>query len=103
MLTHPSQIEWIEGDLPDVHSVPKNCSVLAWSVYDIDSIHEGELELLQRHNPNNDLKKLHGTLCMIEVVFPWKNDLNPLRWDIRASYGKVKYWAWLEKGDICSK
>jgi len=76
----PLDLEWIEGDPPDVNTVDYNSAILVWF----------------NHNR--------------AVSFsPWKDELNPLQWyngnrctiwcnglSIGA-YGTPKYWAWLAK------
>lgn len=53
----PQDLQWIEGDLPDVLSVPKDTWYLAWIV-DIQS----------------------RKVVNVEAVHPWGNELNPIRW-----------------------
>jgi hypothetical protein len=78
----PTDMQWFEGDLPDVHVVPSDCCVMAWFILDL---------------PGNDW---HGKLVRIETVRPREDSLNPLSWcDSRGHpigfQEKVIYWAWV--------
>ena len=75
----PQDLEWIEGDLPDVATVPKNSWYLVWIV----GVESKEL-------------------WTILTVHPWENELNPLRWCDSSSFplggtllaeAEVAYWA----------
>jgi hypothetical protein len=97
-INHPSQIVWIEGELPDVHTVPYNSTVLVWLVY-----HEAEQILSVEGGFSRPVPapELDGKLKLITIAQPWKDDLNPLRW-YAGSTGigfqeKVKYYAWIHK------
>ncbi len=93
MLKHPSEIEWIEGPLPDVHEVPYNCVLLVWFVY------VSNLPWPWQDGPEPE----EGTFTNIKMVRPWKNELNPLRWCDPHPIGcmeRPKYWAWISKGTL---
>lgn len=96
-MKHPNEIEWIDGDLPDVHTVPKNCLVLAWIVTDTT------LGNPVGH-PQPPLTDYEGELRRISMCSPYENELNPLRW-VDGSYmpigyhEKVTHWAWIIKGE----
>lgn len=99
-MIHPQEIEWNAGELPDVHSVPKGCSVLAWFVQDISQEEWNRIgHILKQHGiflENN------GNLRRIGMCVPWENDLNPLRWVDSGGmpigyHEKVTYWAWINK------
>lgn len=104
MIQTPSDLEWIEGDLPDVHSVPYNCLLLVWFVYDITQ--EEWERSIKMHPKLASLSPDHnGLLSRITMCLPYKNQLNPLRWcDLSCSpigyQEKVKYYAWIKKGSI---
>lgn len=79
-IENPLQIVWNESDLPDVSSVPRDCSALVWIVDEKDK------------------------LLMITVAMPWADNLNPLRWCDSSRYplagyyslrSKIKYWSWI--------
>ena len=95
-MKHPSEIEWIEGDLPDVHTVPKDCCVLAFIVCNVT------MEEYEQCKPHCSHPNDNGRLLRIRMCHPWENDLNPLRWcDSSMPIGyheKVAHWAWLNKG-----
>lgn len=79
-ITHPDEVDWIEGDLPDVASVHYKCVVLCWMVTD------------------------EGKLGNIMMAVPHKDKLNPLKWCDTSgfplgNFGKVKYWAWVHNPD----
>lgn len=99
----PGQIVWNDGDLPDVHTVPKDCCILAWFVNDFPGGPDSqEWKDLKRHWPEAPpWEEVHGKLRRIECVHPWENDLNPLRWCDSSCHPigyqeKVKYWAWIQ-------
>lgn len=56
-IQHPREIQWIEGNLPDVHTVPYDCCVLAWFVNDFPGGPESKewLDVL-RWNGKQDFK-----------------------------------------------
>lgn len=73
--SNPNEIKWIEGDLPDPKTVPKDSRALVWLVDDVD-----------------------GELKRITVVSPRGDKLNPIRWGDGFPIGyqeKVKFYAWL--------
>lgn len=93
-MDHPSELEWIDGDLPDVHSVPKWCSVLVWFVTDCGEEEREAFEGEREHN---------GKLRRISACSPYENDLNPLRWCDSSCHPigyheKVAHWSWINKG-----
>lgn len=101
-MKHPREIEWIDGDLPDVHTVPKGSSVLVWFV---NAITEEEWDRCARMSSSTaPLPPDHnGQLCRIETCFPYENDLNPLRWCDSSCHPigyheKVVHWSWINKG-----
>lgn len=99
-IKHPNEIEWIDGDLPDVHTVPKGCCILAWFVNDVPLTQE-EWERL--HPSMKPISPDHnGKLRRIEICFPHEDDLNPLRWCDSSQHPigyheKVAHWSWLNK------
>ena len=106
-MDHPGEIEWIEGDLPDVHTVPKDCCVLVWFVNDITQEEYEQCVRMSSHNlpyspdPNGKLRR-------IEVCCPHKDDLNFLRWCDSSVmpigyHEKITHWAWLNKGTPTEK
>ena len=106
-MKHPSEIKWIEGDLPDVHTVNKNCSVL---VFFVNNITKEEYEQCVRMSPHNlpYSPDHNGKLRRIEMCFSHKDDLNSLRWCDSSVmpigyHEKVAYWAWLNKGTPTEK
>ncbi len=72
---NPTKLEWQYGDLPDVDYVPYDCRILFF-----------------------------GDNGAIEVIRPWGDHLNPLRWDepwyVYELGGKTikGWWAWIDKG-----
>jgi hypothetical protein len=96
MISHPSQLEWIEGDLPDVHTVSKNCRALVWLVTDIP---KSDYSIFKQFHSDLDPEEINGKLQTIEITYPWENDLNPLRWEGMWHWAKVKYYAWIVPPD----
>lgn len=89
-LGHPSELQWFETELPDVHDVPEHCAILAWFVNDFGS---------------EDSNEWQGKLRRIEVIQP---GLNPTKWcdSIRMPIGyseRVKYWAWISHPTLIGK
>lgn len=104
MINHPNDLHWIEGDLPDVHMVPKNCSILVWFVNDFpDGPESQEWKDFLRYcviEQNISWEDIHGKLRRISVIHPWSDQLNPLRWCDSSGHPigyqeKAKYWAWV--------
>jgi len=96
MISHPNELQWIEGELPDVHSVSKDCRVLIWKVYDNA---EKPITLPNKSCKFVTVPELNGLLKEITVARPWENKLNPLRWCDPYPIGfqeKVKFYAWLK-------
>jgi hypothetical protein len=96
---HPSEIQWIEGDLPDVHEVPKDCRILAWFVCWYPKREEWD-HAARAWADSPKWEDVHEKTRRIEMVFPYENDLNPLRWCDSGCHPigyqeKVKYWAWI--------
>ena len=96
-MNHPNELEWIEGGLPDVHSVPYNCCALVWTVYDnptgSEKVEGGGYRPVKRPG-------LTGKFKGIRMPHPRKDNLNPLKWNNYVGFEeKVKYYAWLYKGD----
>lgn len=94
-IQHPTELIWIEGELPDVHEVSRNCCALVWMVHDIP---KEDFETIRRYNPGVKPEEVNGTFKCISTVSPWSNELNPLRWDGSPSFGnwdKVKFYAWI--------
>jgi len=106
-INSPQELVWNEGDLPDVHSVPYNCVMLAWIIHDFDLSDRDYIERFckMNHIDEERIKKYNGKFKDIKVVSPWKNEFNPdLRWyDGQWSIGyvdeKVIFWAWISKGE----
>lgn len=103
VISHPSQIRWYEGPLPDVHTVPYDCRILAWFVHDF---REDERRVWGRDMQGRavDPSRFQDRLARIEMVLPHKDDLNPLRWcDSRAHpvglVEKVQFWSWITRGE----
>lgn len=98
-MNSPADIEWIEGELPPVESVPYKCRVLVWFITDIS---EGSFQTAKIFWPEFDPNIHNGQFSKIEVCLPWEDALNSLRWcgDNMMPIGhwtKVKYWAWLKR------
>lgn len=93
-ISHPDELIWIEGDLPDIRTVDKNCAALVWLV---QAIPEKDFKIFKINNSGCDPKKTNGTLMTLEVLRPWEDELNSLRWDGRSlgNWLKVKYYAWI--------
>lgn len=106
-LHNPYDIQWIEGDLPDVHEVPKECRILAWFVCWYPD--PEEWKLASRHWPDAPpWEEVQGKTRRIEMLFPHENDLNPLRWCDSGGHPvgyqeKVKYWAWISHPFLIGK
>lgn len=70
----PLSVDWQQGKLPNVEDVPWDCRIVLWSE------------------------------SYIGLVFPWGNDLNPVRWSDDSYHPRwgitspEGWWAWLEKG-----
>lgn len=101
-LNQPSDIEWFEGDLPDIHLVPKDCCILAWFVNDFPGGPDSKEwnDVLRYCTSPLKWEDVHEKLRRIELIHPWENDLNPLRWCDSSCHPigfqeKVKYWAWV--------
>jgi hypothetical protein len=96
-ITHPDQLYWNTGELPDVHSVPYDCRLMAWFVNDITQ------EEYERCEPNCSHPDANGDLRRIVMVLPYQNELNALRWCDSSFHPigyheKVAYFAWMRKG-----
>jgi hypothetical protein len=98
MISHPDELQWIEGDLPDVHTVSYDCRILIWKVFrNANKVVESE------HGSYKSVPapELEGQLKEISVAYPWKDDRNPLRWhDGVLPIGfeeQVKFYAWIKK------
>lgn len=98
----PAEIQWFEGELPDVHLVPKNCSILAWFVHDFGSEDSKEWQDICRYNKGvtYNFAEINGSLRRIEMVHPKEDSLNPLKWCDSSCMPvgyceKVKCWAWI--------
>lgn len=103
-MKNPKEIEWIDGDLPDVHTVSKNCCVLVWFVNDITQEEWERCAKMSRNHPNMipPSPDHNGELRRIDMCFAHENDLNPLRWCDSSQHPigyheKVAHWAWLRK------
>lgn len=101
-IQHPDEIKWVEGELPDVHMVPKNCSILAWFVYDFPGGPDSKawLDIKRYSGMELSWEKVHGSFKSIKRVYPDEDEMNPLRWCGSSGYPigweeKVKYWAWV--------
>lgn len=96
MIKHPNDIQWIEGELPDVHTVPYTRRALAWLVYDKA---DKPVRTEGAHYKYIPAPELDGQLKTIVMVSPWQDQLNPLRWwctDLPIGYQeKVKFYAWI--------
>ena len=81
-MNHPNELEWIEGDLPDVHTVPKDCSVLVWFVNNITQKEWDRCAEMSHNYPDMipPSPDFNGHLIRIEMCSPHGNDLNPIRW-----------------------
>ena len=90
-MDHPRELEWNEGELPDVHTVPYDCCVLAWLIVDLPSDFKWMHDEPQPEN---------GSIHSIQAIRPWKDKLNALCWNNPSLGwgGKVAYWAWVSKG-----
>ena len=98
IVEHPKDIHWIESELPDVHTVPKDCSVLVWTVFH-DAIKEVRVDAPGFAYTSVPAPELEGKFYRIFMTHPWENKLNPIRWDNFTPYEVVKYWAWIDKGE----
>lgn len=100
IITHPSEIEWIDGELPDVHMVPKDCCVLVWFVTDVPPNHYVSVRVFwPEFNPDRH----NGRLRRIELCQPKEDNLNPLKWCDSSGHPigheeRVTHWAWICKG-----
>jgi len=104
-MNNPKEIEWFDGDLPDVHTVPYDCCILAWFVNDFPGGPESKewKDIVKWHGSAADKYKwedVHNHLRRIEMVHPWKDDLNPLKWCDSGCHPigwqeKVIHWAWI--------
>ena len=82
VLTHPSELKWVEGPLPAAGSVHYESWALVWLV-----------------------TKEGGVLKDIVVVHPWRHSEGHIHWSgpggaLLQNYEerwRIKYWAWLEK------
>lgn len=99
----PHDLKWLEGPLPDVHSVPRNCGALVWIVYDLD---EKEYQSLSTYNRTKlpPREEMNGTLSRITVAFPQGDELNSLRWCDNSCMPigyceRVAWYAWIYKGN----
>ena len=80
IISNPDEIKWNDTPLPDVHSVDSTAAILAWIVSEA------------------------GTLSHIKTIYPYEDNLNPLRWCFGSTWPlgmlgdvTVKYWAWISK------
>lgn len=104
-MDHPNQLEWIEGELPDIHSVPYDCRVLAWFVHDITQEEYERCRTIHGYYPSPED---NGKIRRIVMCLPYKNDLNPLRWCDSSCHPvgyheRVAHWTWLRKGTPSEK
>lgn len=96
-LESPQDLEWFEGPLPPVETVPYDCSVVCWLVLDF-SLDERNKKWFAEHLDKD------GQFAGISTVNPWKDALNPIRWSVSGGLPcengihRVKYWAWINKG-----
>jgi len=95
---NPANLQWIEGNLPDVHSVPYDSRVLVWKV------HCNVTKYVDAPDGSTmcvPVPELEGKFKNIAIAYPWKDDLDPLRWcDGGMPLGyedKVKFYAWLHQ------
>lgn len=99
----PHDLVWLEGPLPDVHSIPRNCSALVWIAHEFD---EDGYNSLNCYNHGNLPPRhvMNGTLSRITVAFPQGDELNPLRWCDNSCMPigyceRVAWYAWINKGN----
>ena len=95
-LLSPAEIQWIEGELPDVHSVPYNCRALVWKVHHNASRLGTEKDV--GSYTSVPAPELEGKFKTITIAAPWQDKLNQLRWCDSMPIGfeeKVKFYAWL--------
>lgn len=95
-MNSPHELEWIKGELPDVHTVSKNCWALAWFVTHGDKP--------KYWDSQTKWKDVIGKFRRVIEVHPYENELNPLRWCDSGCFPvgleeKVVYYAWINKGD----
>jgi len=113
-MNHPKDLEWFEGDLPDVHTVPYDCCILAWFVNDFPGGPDSKewKDIVKWHQQCGQDKwkweDVHNHLRRIEMVHPWKDDLNPLRWCDSSCHPigcqeRVIHWAWLRHPFLVGK
>lgn len=97
----PSEIEWYETELPDVHLVPNRCGILAWFVHDFGTEDSKEWKDVCRYSSDElNFSEINGSLRRIEMIHPQQDSLNPLRWCDSSCHPigyceRVKYWAWI--------
>lgn len=94
-MNHPKEMQWYDGDLPDVHTVPYDCCILAWFVNDFPGGPESKewLDTLRWYGSKKYAwEDVHNHLRRIEMLHPWRDDLNPLRW-----------WAWIRHPFLVGK
>lgn len=103
-VTNPSELEWVEGDLPPVHTVPRNACVLVWFVHNITQEEHQRITNMCLHHPNMipPGPEYNGRLRRISMCFPKEDSLNPLKWcDAHGmpigSQEKVAFYAWVSK------
>jgi len=95
----PHDIEWIEGDLPDINTVSKNCLILAFCVVHI-TVKDYEQ---QGSEPGTHPDEINGKFRCIEIVKPEKylSPPWPRRWvdesDSPFMWKRVTFYAWLRK------
>ena len=101
MIENPGQLKWIQGPLPPVESVPYECFALAWLVH--RGSHKPEaLPELPMSKRCVLAPELEGRFKRITMVFPWKNEGNPLRWVDASGYPiefeeEVTWWTWIKE------
>ena len=100
-LKSPTELVWNEGELPDVHSVPYNCVILAWFIYDFDL---DDREYIERYCKmsfvtEERIREYNGKFNIIKRVYPCKDEWNPLQWHGFEADAKVVFWAWISKGE----
>ena len=98
-MNHPSELEWHEGELPDVETAEG--FYIAWVVHDIT---QEEYERCAKMSDFNQTPEMNGNLRRIVMAMPFGNDLNPLRWcdNSRHPIGyheKVAHWAKLQSSE----
>lgn len=75
---HPKDLVWIEGELPEVKTVPYECCALIWVIH-----------------------RKYKVFIRLETVKPWEDRLNSTRWDGDFTLNKQEYevvrYAWLFK------